>query len=423
MTPAHAATAPGERHLFSGIGLRFLGEALILPTGLITAAFLSRTFGPNGYGLITLCIVIVSWLEWGINSVLARSAIHYVATKEDWQPAAGKIVQWHLILSLLAAAALGFAAPHIAQALNQPELRSLLRLLAIDIPFFCVGNAHYNLLVARQRYLPCAILSSVRSLARLAFIVAFVLGGLGISGVLWGLIGSSIATLIGCRFYVRPSFLKPLRVPMPDFWNAATWLFGYALCLRFFEKIDLLILKYLGGSVEEAGYYGAAQNLCHILNLLALSTAPLLLSTLTTAFQKNNLRLVKSICKKGGFFLLLLFPFVCLAAQFSDPLTLFVYNPSFLPASGVMKILIFGSFAMMLFSIATAIWTAAGGAKQTFFLMATLLPAMLFCQFTFIPRWGMAGAAAATTLITAIGAGIAFWRALRLVYIRGEQHD
>lgn len=50
----------------SGTFWVFLAEALIFPTGLVTAGILTRNLGQDGYGVLTL----VSWVEWTITSFL-----------------------------------------------------------------------------------------------------------------------------------------------------------------------------------------------------------------------------------------------------------------------------------------------------------------------------------------------------------------
>jgi len=49
---------PG-RHVLDGTIRVFLAEALLLPTGLLTTAFLTRRLGPEGYGLFLLAAPLV----------------------------------------------------------------------------------------------------------------------------------------------------------------------------------------------------------------------------------------------------------------------------------------------------------------------------------------------------------------------------
>jgi len=49
--------SPG-RHMMTGTIRIFLAEALILPTGFITAVFLARSLGPVGYGPVRPCLKV-----------------------------------------------------------------------------------------------------------------------------------------------------------------------------------------------------------------------------------------------------------------------------------------------------------------------------------------------------------------------------
>ena len=64
-------TARG-RHLFGGAVHIFASEALLVPVGLLTAAYLSRRFGPEGYGLLTLAFAPVVLLESNVATALSR---------------------------------------------------------------------------------------------------------------------------------------------------------------------------------------------------------------------------------------------------------------------------------------------------------------------------------------------------------------
>ena len=77
------------RHTLEGTIRVFLAEALILPTGIITAAFLARRLGPEGYGLFALAATLVAWIEWSITSIFARATIKLVGETEAWQPVGG----------------------------------------------------------------------------------------------------------------------------------------------------------------------------------------------------------------------------------------------------------------------------------------------------------------------------------------------
>src|SRR6187549_291420 len=73
------------RHTIDGTILVFLSEALLLPTGLVTAAYLTRRLGSAEYGLLALTVTLVTWLEWTIASLFSRATIKLVGETADWK--------------------------------------------------------------------------------------------------------------------------------------------------------------------------------------------------------------------------------------------------------------------------------------------------------------------------------------------------
>ena len=66
--------SPGH-HLVQGTVLVFLAEALLPLTGIVTASFLTRSLGAGNYGLLTLSVTLVSWVEFAIVSLFARATV------------------------------------------------------------------------------------------------------------------------------------------------------------------------------------------------------------------------------------------------------------------------------------------------------------------------------------------------------------
>lgn len=115
----------------------FLAEGLVLPTGLIVAACLSRQLGPADYGLFALALSTVGAVEW------------------------------------------------VARELDVPARAWCLRILAVEIPITSLASASHEVLVARGRIRPRALSSAARGSARLAFILLLVGLGFGVPGARW----------------------------------------------------------------------------------------------------------------------------------------------------------------------------------------------------------------------------------------------
>ena len=76
----------------------FLGEMLLLPTGLLTAAYLTRKLAPEGYGLFTVSATMVAWIEWSIAAIFAGAALKLIGEADDWRPIGAAVARLRMLL-------------------------------------------------------------------------------------------------------------------------------------------------------------------------------------------------------------------------------------------------------------------------------------------------------------------------------------
>ena len=382
----------------------FLAEALLFPTGLITAAYLTRNLGPAGYGLFTLASVIVVWIEWSITAVFGRATFKFVGEAQDWKPVGSAVVRLHIAVSVVSAALLWLVSVPVSRYLTEPDLAGYLRLYAIDIPLFSLAQAHRNILVGIGAFHERALVSATRWIARLALILAFVYLGLSVRGAILGCIGASVIELIVARLYIRPPIFRYSEFPLARLWDYALPLFLFALSLRIYDKLDLVMLKALGGTAELAGIYGAAQNLSLVPGVFALSFSPLLLSSVSRALISGQDAQAREMGVNAIRVVMVMIPFAGMAAGASHEITQFVFGSAFVDSAPLFSVLFFGATGLAMISVTTAILTAAGRPALTFLLIGPLVPLAFFADLKVIPRYGATGAAAVTTGFAIAGA-------------------
>jgi len=394
---------PGRR-LLEGTARVFLAESLILPTGLVTAALLTRRLGPEDYGLFTLASVLIAWVEWSSSSIFERATVKFVGDARSWRDVGTAIVQLSLLTGLIATLAVWFLAAPVAVLLEAPALGNYLRLFALDIPLFALARAHRQILTGAGSFRERAMVSAGRWMSRMVLIVLLVELGFSIEGAIVGSIGASLVELILARFHVRPPLFRRTSFPLRRFLGYAAPLSVFALCMRFFDRLDLLMLKLLGGSAEDAGIYGAAQNLSLVPGIFILSFSPLLLATLSQTLRAGDEARAKALAKDALRFVAALLPFAGIVAGSSQEIVELLFGSSFSRAGPVLSLLIVGGVALVMFSVATAILTAAGRPGVIVAVAATMVPVAAVGHLFAIPRWGMIGAALVTSACTALGA-------------------
>ena len=88
--------------MMDGTARIFLAELLFPLTAIITTGFLTRKFGPQGYGLLALALTTIIWVESAITSFFAKATIKFVGETSDWKPVGAMIVRLSLKVGIAA---------------------------------------------------------------------------------------------------------------------------------------------------------------------------------------------------------------------------------------------------------------------------------------------------------------------------------
>ncbi len=401
-----------SRHLLKGTISIFLAEALIVPTGFVTAIFLARYLGPSGYGLFALVATLILWIEWLSSSVFTNVTIKFVGEASDWKPVGSAIIRLQFGLAMTVAAVLWAAAPLLSRLFGEPVLASYLRLFAIDIPIFCLACANRNILAGMGSYKLRAWVTAARWTTRLILIIFFVLLGLSVKGAILGSIGASVVEFGISRIFVRTSLFLRCSIPLQKIREVVAPLFMSAVSLRFF-RMDLFALKVLGGTAAQTGFYSAAFNLSAPPALLSMSLTPPLISTLSRLLKDGQTPAAKEIASVALSSLLWLLPFGAVAAGASSDIVRLIFGPDFSETAPVFSILVFAPVALHAVNISIAILTATDNPVWPFKLTAPMVPIALLGHILLIPRFGGLGAAAVTTCVASLTAIVSVWAVYR----------
>jgi len=393
-----------SRHLLVGTARIFAAEALLIPTGILTAIYLSRRFGPEGYGLLTLASVLVVWIESNVAVALSRPAIKLVSEAEDWHAVGSAVLRLYMLTGFGLGLALWIFSTPLAGLMADNALAGYLKLLALDVPLFCMSQAHRNIIVGLGRFRERAFISAIRWIARLLFVIIFVeLRGTPESAI-WGSICASLIELIICRLYVRPRLFQRGAFPVRHLCVYALPLVLSALCMSLYSRLDLLLLKPFGATTGEAGIYSVAQNLALLPGLFSFAFAPALLSTLSRALRDGGASTARQIGRQAMRAVVLLLPVVAIIAGSAPDLIALIFGPKFLAAAPLLSLLIFAALALLMIAVTTSVMTAAGKPDWTLHVAWPLLACALLGHFILIPVAGAMGAALVTTFFAIAGA-------------------
>lgn len=382
----------------------FLAEALILPTGLISAAYLTRALGPDGYGLFSLAATLIAFAGVIAAQVFARGAIKLVSEAGDWRPVATTIARLHFGCGALATlAAIALAYP-LARLLEEPRLAYYLILFSPEPLLFVMSRAHRSVLIGVGRFREQAVPIAVRPLARIVLVIVLVESGLSITGAVLGVVGATLVELLAYRWYISLRLLSASAYPARRVWNQATPIFFSALCLALFSRIDLFALTTLGLPTSEAGYYAAAQNLSVIPGLFAASFTPLFLSTLSSMQRNGEHHSARLMMRDAVRLVFGMLPFAAMASGAAHDVVTLIFGATFSPAGPILARLIFGKVAGVMIAIAVVIMIVANRPGLSFALAGPMLALAIVGHIVLIPALGPVGAAWVTGALEVAGA-------------------
>lgn len=404
--------ASGGGHLARGALWIFLARALILPTGFVTAVYLTRRLGPVDYGLFALVSRLVTWLEWLGGAPFAEVTVKLTGENADWKTVGRTALRLYLVTGLFIAGTLAAGAPLLADTLGAPSLSRYLRLYALDLPLFLIAQAHAQVLVGRGLFAARSTTIVARLLTRLCAMLLLVELGWGVHGAIAAMLLASVAELTtACRYNRLPLGSGPclatrrlLVMSLP--------IFVAALSVQLL-RLDILLVQMLGPSNADTGYYGAALNLTILLAILSNALGPPLLYTLSVLGAQARVAEARAIAATCLRLPLLLFPLVVLAAAVSEDLVPLVFGAPYRPAAVLFALLLLAALGQFALQLAGVLLIAGNRSGWAMAANLPLVPLALCLHLWSIPRMGAIGAALTTAGLLAVGGAVSVAIALR----------
>jgi O-antigen/teichoic acid export membrane protein len=193
-------------------------------------------------------------------------------------------------------------------------------------------------------------------------------------------------------------------LPSQKFWNVGFMLFLSGLSLNSYSSLGLVMLKVFGGTAQDAGIYGAAQNLAILPGLFSMAFAPLLFSTLSRMLTAGETDQAKAIGRTTMRMVLGLLPIAAMVAGAASEIVPLFFGQPFEPAAPLFALLILGAVAFVMISVSMTIVTAVGPPRLTLMLSAPLILLAMLGYGLMIPTFGAFGAASVTAFCSWLGA-------------------
>ena len=210
--------------------------------------------------------------------------------------------------------------------------------------------------------------------------------------------------LVISRWYVKLPFFGQALLPDQNFWNIGFILFLSGFSLNSYSSLGLIMLKTFGGTVQEVGMYGAAQNLSILPGIFSMAFGPLLFSTLSRMLSAGEADQAKAIGRTTMRVVLGLLPIAAMLSGAAVEIVTLFFGQAFSSAAPIFALLIWGAVAFVMISVSITIMTAARSPRFALLLSLPLIVLLLAGYCLLIPIFGAIGAASVTTFCSWLGA-------------------
>lgn len=407
---------------FGTAGLR-VAFALL---GFVNVALLAKLMGPSDYGVYAYVMAVAGVLSipsaFGIPTLTTRE-IAVANVRKDWGYMRGLILRTHQAIGVLALIMISLAgtALLIWGDRLEPEKLKCYALGLLLVPLISLGALRGAMLRGLRKVLYGQMPERlIRPLLFMILILCMMAVGkeyfLPSNVLMLQIVSTAMAFGVGIHFFLK--FKPPQLTDAEPRYETARWLkssipFGLTTALSTINgQTDIIALGIFGPDANVGIYRVAVQMAALVifgLQVVNNIQGPHIAHMYATG---DMVKLRQLINRSSQAVLAIAVPSVLVIVLFGKPIIRLFFGHEFEAAYGPLVILCFGQLVNAGMGSVQSLLNMTGHEKES--MKSVLVGAvlnLLLC-FTLIPRWGMTGAAVATS-VTLVVWNVLMWRKVR----------
>jgi O-antigen/teichoic acid export membrane protein len=424
----------------AGRGTIYITAAKIwfMVSGYGIAITLTYLLTPEDYGIYKVVINTVSIINAVIVTGTYQTVSRYIAQEEAKADSVkAKALALQVYVGGAATLAFFLLAPVVARFLNDSRLTNYLRLaslITLAYAFYSVYTGYFN---GQRKFLLQASLDAAYSTLKLAFIIVFVWMGFGVMGGVGGFALAAICVLALSAILGRGSSRKG-EVRLGELFTFQSYLLLFTFVLTLLQKVDLMLIKSLSSpearmASENAAFYGASIDVANLTYQIIISITFVIFPLVSrSTFEDDRGRTRSYISNTLRYSIMIMALTATLFSANANEVLRVIYREAYQAGASALSIVAFGMLFFGLLYVLTTIISASGHPKVSLIVGVMTLGASTVLNAVLIPRFGLAGAASATTasmlmgvlaacayLGRKFGALMPFWSAVRIATCAG----
>ena len=402
-----------QRKVARGTVYLMAGQIIFLTSGYAVHVGLARYLGPETYGMYGVVISLLIWVElvaasgahWTVRKYVAENTHRVGAIKRG----ASRVVLLYSgsILALVLALSSIFG-----NVLGDGRVGVYLKIAAFDIPLYACFYLYLAVMNGMRDFGQQAMSIVVYSAGKVAAIFILVFLGFSLIGAF---VGNALASLFGLTVAVL--FCKSYESAQPKgerigFDSIRILKFTIPMTLltlvhQLLMSLDLFCVKAIVRGDAEIGFYASAVALAKTPYFIFLGLSSTLFPSLAKSITEGDRSLTESYIRQGLRFLCVsLIPVALLVGATSRGIISLAFGDTYVHAAPGLAILIIGLTFFTFFSILSTVLIADDKPYLVLFVAVPLIVMDFMLNITFIPSYGIVGAAWATTVTTLTGMSV-----------------
>ncbi|MGM0370912.1 MAG: polysaccharide biosynthesis C-terminal domain-containing protein [Halobacteriota archaeon] len=398
----------GTENLFR----RFLSlvSAKVVATGIavLSTPIIVRLLGPSGYGDYAVLLSIFSLYMIPISGTITEGVQKFVGEGRDRDGWTEAVVRFYFLIGVgvVLVGALILLVVTLAGVPGRLFGPAFDRYVLLLVPFVIVSQIRafgtHTVLGFGFEHLS-GPLSVLKKFGTVAVGIALVLAGHGVAGMLVGhvvanLLVAVLAVTIVLRQLSLRTLLSPPALPYRKLMSFNVINVGLVLLGMSLYHVDLVMLRALTDS-QTTGFYKAALAMAEYLWFVPIVVQQLLLHSTSALWADDEVDAISELSSRVTRQILLLVVLLAVGLATLAPRVMrLYYGDPFVVATQPLLILLPGTIA---FAAARPLKAIAQGSGQVLILLAAIGAAAtvnIVMNAVLIPRYGMVGAAVATSV-------------------------
>lgn len=386
------------------------GEAAILLVAIITTPIITRILGSGGYGdyafILSMLSIITIFTRMGISAGIRKYIVEDRNEKQWRERVFGFYFQLGMALAIVSSAAVAvFSFSGLAGQYFGEEFRVYFYLLCgIVLAEQFIYVFRYTLMgLGYEHYSEPLIVGKRVLFAVVGISLAYV--GYGVTGLLAGTIIAAAIASVAAFFLLREKISMstafrsiPPKVPYRELigFNISNTIF-VLLTISLYHT-DILLLQPFVGS-EQTGFYKAALVIAEFLWFAPIAIQTVFIHSTSEMWSKNQYERITRIASQTTRYTLGLSVLLALGlASLSDPFVPLYFGTEFEATIVPLLLLLPGALGFAVARPIFAIGQAKGDLRILIYATGTAAVINLVLNLLLIPRYGMNGAAVATSI-------------------------